>query len=267
MRAKIIAEVASNHGGDLELAKEFIHAAAEAGADYVKFQSWRAATVQAREKDPQYEWFVKSELSDRAHRDLMEECGRRGVGFLTTCFDVDRVEFLASLGLSEIKVGSADLTSRRLLEALRPRFEHILVSTGMGTEKEVEEAASLLSGGRFTLMHCVSLYPLPASRANLMRMQRLRRYTPTVGWSDHTEGIQVAKLAIAAGADYIEKHFCLGRNGPGRATAWDATPEELAELARYATEVEEIMGEEIPMLTPDIQEARARYISRFGDNR
>src|SRR5215831_3349703 len=119
MRTQIIAEVTSNHGGDMTLAREFIKRAADAGADFVKFQSWRASTVRGGAADPQYDWFVKAELSDADHHVLIEECDRHGIRFLTTCFDIGRVEFLASLGMPAIKVGSPDLTSRRMLEALR----------------------------------------------------------------------------------------------------------------------------------------------------
>jgi N,N'-diacetyllegionaminate synthase len=266
MPTRIIAEVTSNHGGDLGLAREFIRAAAHAGVDYVKFQSWRAATVRGGRADPQYDWFVRAELSDEAHRELIEECGRAGVQFLTTCFDVDRVDFLASLGMDAIKVGSPDLTSQRMLEALRRRFRHVIVSTGVGTDEEVLRASEWLRGGDFTLLHCVSLYPMPVPQAHLERMHWLRQFTPSVGWSDHAEGLEVAKLAIAAGANYLEKHYCLGRTGPGRAMSWDATPEEFAELVAYAARVDTIMGKAAAPSSPELVTAKARFVGRWGNN-
>lgn len=266
MRTRIIAEVTSNHGGDLGLAREFIREAARAGVDYVKFQSWRAATVRGGPADPQYEWFVRAELSDAAHRELIGECGRQGVQFLTTCFDLGRVEFLASLGMDTIKVGSPDLTSRRMLEAIRKRFQHVIVSTGVGTDDEVASAAEWLRGGEFTFLHCVSLYPMRPEQANLRRMSWLRQFTPSVGWSDHAEGLDVAKVAIAAGASYLEKHYCLGRNGPGRAMAWDATPDEFADLVAYATRVETAMGETTALHTPELASAKTRFVGRWGNN-
>lgn len=266
MRTRLIAEVTSNHGGDLGLAREFIQAAARAGVDYVKFQSWRAATVREGAADPQYDWFVQSELSDQAHHELINECARNNIKFLTTCFDIGRVEFLASLGLDTIKVGSPDLGSRRMLEALRKRFRHIIVSTGISTDEEVGRAASWLAGGEFTLLHCVSLYPTPPELVNLRRMEWLRQFTPSVGWSDHTVGLDAARLAIAAGANYVEKHYCLGRTGPGRVTSWDATPEDFAELVAYTCHVEKLMGSSDPMHTAEIASARSRFIGRWGDN-
>jgi N,N'-diacetyllegionaminate synthase len=266
MRTQIIAEVTSNHGGDMGLAREFVRRAADAGADYVKFQSWRAATVRDGGADPQYAWFVQSELSDAGHRELIDECARNGIRFLTTCFDIGRVEFLASLGLDTIKVGSPDLTSRRMLEALRARFRHVIVSTGVGTDAEVAEAAAWLSSGDFTFLHCVSLYPMPPAQAHLRRMEWLRQFTPSVGWSDHAEGIDVAKTAIAAGASFIEKHFCLGRNGPGRAMAWDATPDDIAALVSYARQVEDVMGDASAPASPELVSAKARFTGRWGNN-
>jgi N,N'-diacetyllegionaminate synthase len=266
MRTRIIAEVTSNHGGDMGLAREFIARGAAAGADYIKFQSWRAATVREGATDPQYGWFVQSELSDAAHGELIDECRRHGVGFMTTCFDIGRVEFLASLGMDVIKVGSPDLTSRRMLEALRARFPHVIVSTGVGDDAEVAQAAKWLEGGLFTFLHCVSLYPMPPEQAHLQRMQWLRQFTPSVGWSDHAVGLDVAKMAIAGGASFVEKHFCLGRGGPGRAMAWDATPDEIAELVAYAKRAEEIRGTDAAPHSPELAAAKARFIGRWGDN-
>lgn len=264
-KTKVIAEVASNHGGDIQLAKRFIRVAAECGADYVKFQSWQGKNL--RPDDPQYDWFIRSELSDKGHLELMEECQARGIQFLTTCFEAERVRFLASLGLKEIKVGSADTGSYRMLRELRGHFERILISTGMATEDEVRGTAAVLEGQAFTLMHTVSLYPTPVAQANLRRMKWLRQFTPSVGYSDHTIGTGAAKLAIALGADYVEKHFCLGKQGPGRAMVWDMTPQELEEIVTFAREAETLLGDEHLMLTAELQAARRRFIGRFGDNR
>src|SRR5688572_12251851 len=187
MKTKIIAEVASNHGGDLALAKEFVHAAAESNADFVKFQSWQSHRMQP--DDSQYDWFQRSELSNDAHLELMEECRVRGVGFLTTCFDLQRVEYLASLGMPLIKVGSADTASYAMLASLRSRFSHVILSTGMATDEEVKRAAAILASGPFTLMHTVSLYPTPAERVHLRRLKWLATMTDSLGYSDHTIGL------------------------------------------------------------------------------
>lgn len=265
MRARIIAEFTSNHGGDLTLALECVHAAAEAGADYAKFQSWQAQTLRDP-ADPQHEWFERAELTDDMHYRLIDECRARGVEFLTTCFDIRRVDFLATLGLATVKVGSPDVGSEAMLRALRGRFEHVILSVGLARDAEVAAAVEWLSPGRLTLLHCVSVYPMPPAAANLRRMEWLRRLCPSVGWSDHALGLDVARVALAAGAQYIEKHVCLGRSGRGRTSPWDITPDELASLVRYADEVEAMLGEAQPPLSPEQLTNRTKFIGRFGTN-
>ena len=265
MKPQIIAEVASNHGGDMVLAKEFIHAAAESHADFVKFQSWQSHRMQP--DDSQYDWFRRSELSNDAHLELIEECRARGIGFLTTCFDLPRVEYLASLGMPLIKVGSADTASYGLLAALRSRFSHVILSTGMATDDEVRRAATILASGSFTLMHTVSLYPTPPEQVNLRRLRWLATVTDSLGYSDHTIGLDAPKVAIAMGVSYVEKHFCMGRNGPGRVMPWDMTPAELAELTSFAEQVRVLAGGEELTMVPELVAARKRFIGRFGDNR
>ncbi len=266
-RTKIIAEVASNHGGDLELAKAFVHAAAKAGVDYVKFQSWQVKTLRDGERDPQYEWFCRSELSDTAHQELMEECRRAGIKFLTTCFDVSRIDDLVRLGIDEIKIASPDAASYRLLRGVKGRFRHIIISTGLAFEAELKETIRIMQGARFTLLHCVSLYPTLPERVHLGRMLWLRRLVDSVGYSDHCVGVEAAKRAIALGADYVEKHFCLGRHGPGRVMAWDADPSEMRALVEYAGEVAQMLGSEDGDLSQGEAEMRERFIGRWGDNR
>jgi len=264
---KVIAEAASNHGGSLKLAKEMIRVAAGAGADYIKFQSWQAGTLRDREKDPQYEWFIKAELADEAHRELVAECKARGIGFLTTCFDVNRIGFLAQLNLSEIKVGSPDLGSPRLLLGLKERFQHLIVSTGLALDAEVEETAKLLNGCTFTLMHCISMYPVPPEKVNLARMDWLRRFTPSVGYSDHCAGIEAVKLAVAMGAAYVEKHFSLGPESGCRFSPWDATPQEMEAIARYSKECQSMLGSGNIQPGVELVKSRQQYLGRWGDNR
>lgn len=262
---KIIAEVASNHGGDIKIAKWFIRIAADIGVDYIKFQSWRVSKLS--KDDPQYEWFSQSELSDSAHLELIEECAKRGMKFLTTVFDTERVEFLKGLGLDEIKVASPDLGSSKLLRMLRGNFNHIIVSTGMHHKDEIERAAEILRGTNFTFLHCTSIYPTPPEKVNLEKMQWLKRFTPSVGYSDHSVGVDAVKIAIAQKASYIEKHFCLGKYGPGRVMPMDATPEQMADIVKYAELVYTMLGDNTVDLSEEEKRARQRFVGRFGNNR
>jgi N,N'-diacetyllegionaminate synthase len=264
MRTLISAEVASNHGGDIHLAKEFIRVAAEAGVDYVKFQSWRAARMRDGPRDPQYAWFVQSELSDSAHVSLIDECNKRDVKFLTTLFDKERVDFVASLGLKEVKIASPDANNYELLEKVRERFSHVILSTGLSSDEEIAEAVVFMKGCDITLCHCISVYPIPPEGANMDRIDWLRTVATKVGYSDHTRGTEAAKVAIAKRVHYLEKHFCLGRNGPGRVCPWDATPEEMHEIVQFARSVERLSTPPSVEISEKIRAARHFYIGRFG---
>ncbi len=265
MRTRIIAEVGANHGGDIELAKEMIRVAAGCGVDFVKFQSWRAETLPPG--DPNFERHQAAQLSDDDHLALIEECARCGVECLTTCFDTGRVEFLCGLGLSHIKVASPDVGSTRMLEMLAGKFPHVIVSTGMAPDEEVVAAAKILRGHSFTLLHCVSLYPTPSERVNLRRMDWLRTLADSVGFSDHSMGTAAGRLAIARGAEYLEKHFTIDRRLPGRDQTVSGVPHEFQELAAYSREVEHLMGDERPELSETELGLREIYVGKWGENR
>lgn len=264
-KTKIIAEVSSNHGGDIKIAKEFIKVAADIGLDYIKFQSWQAKKV--KKDDPQYDWFLKSELTDRMHYELIDECKKYNIKFLTTCFEIERIEFLSTLGLDEIKVGSADTSSYRMLSILKHKFKHIIVSTGMATNEEIIKAAEVLKEVRFTFLHCVSIYPTPPEKVNMLRMDWLKNFTSSVGYSDHTVGIEAIKLAMARGANYVEKHFTLGEGRCPRTMPWDATPEKFEEIVRYRDELGKMLGVGKLIMGKDIIEAREKSFGRFGNNK
>lgn len=262
MRTKIIAEVASNHGGNLKLAKEFIRQGATAGVDFVKFQSWQ--TKGMNPSDSQYAWFKQSELSDEAHYELKAECEKNGIVFLTTIFHADRIDFLSKLTPSILKIGSADTMNFPMLEALKKKFGHLLVSTGMAHDSEIEKTATILKETSYTLFHAVTQYPCPLDEVNMKRLDWLKKFTPSIGYSDHTIGIDAAKMAIDREATYIEKHFCLSEKGPGRVCAWDATPKMFEEIVKYSTQAEKMLGDGKLKLTPKIEEARRRFIGRFS---
>ncbi|VAV84857.1 N-acetylneuraminate synthase [hydrothermal vent metagenome] len=262
---KIIAEAATNHGGDIVLAKEMVHAAKESGADAVKFQSWQVRTMDKAE--PAYEMMSPKELSDEDHYTLMEECENTGIEFMTTCFDIKRVDFLSGLGLRSVKVASTDVGSISMLRRLRESFEHIILSTGMSTEDEVEAAAQVLKTGKFTLLHCVSLYPTPLDKAGLGRMLWLSRFSPSVGYSDHTLGNDAAKAAVAMGADIVEKHFTLKRDPDNIFSNMSALPSDIKDICDYAKEFEIMKAYGGPGMLEEEKEARRTFVGRWGDNR
>lgn len=220
-RVELIAEVSSNHGGDLELAKAFIWQCAEAGANWVKFQSYQVRTL--RQGDPQRDWLAQAELADDAHYILKAECEKAGTKFLTTVFHHSRVPFLASLGLEAIKVGSGEAREPILAAAVNRQraWARVFVSCG------VTGARSAIGWSRADALHCVSRYPHPSACAVVDYGRRF------VGYSDHSIGLEGCQLACIRGAKIIEKHVGLPAQKRPR-KPWEATMAELKELRQFA---------------------------------
>ena len=214
----IIADCSSNHMGNMDIAFEMIKLAAEAGIDTVKFQSWRADNIPKDFPyyDSVYARHYKTQLSDDDHIRLIEHCNDNNINFLTTCFDIDRVDFLASLGISEIKVASPDCVSFNLLDLLMKKFPRLIISTGMSTDEEIESMINHVKGHDVIVLHCVSIYPTPLDKVNLERIEWLKSFGVRVGFSDHSLGTEASMLAIAMGVEIIEKHFTLSRSLPGK---------------------------------------------------
>lgn len=269
MRTRIIADMSSNHMGNIAIAKAMVCAAADAGVDIVKFQSWQARKLRPDFPDYQANFARHSatELSDEDHHYLVELCREKGVEFLTTCFDLERVDFLAGLGLKSIKVASPDCASIRLLDRLMEKFEHIIISTGMATDEEVQRMIEHTRAHKVTVLHCVSLYPTPLERVNLERMNWLKSLGVSVGFSDHSLGVEASILAIGMGAEIVEKHFTLSRNLPGKDQAMSSTPEEFARLVEWAVLAEKMRGEPHPGMSDEEMRLRALYVGKWGDNR
>jgi len=277
MRPKIIAEIASSHNGDIELAKSMIRAAADAGADIVKFQSWQAKNVP--DNDPDKKRYESLELSDADHEVLIDECKKNGVEFLTAVFDIDRIPFLKSLGLKSVKVPSVSLKESKLLKALVDNFDHVFVSTGMSTEQEIKQAMDILSKTKYTIMHCVAIYPTPLEKANLAKINWLKKHAPSVGYSDHTMGIDAPIASMSMGIDYLEKHFTLSRHLPQQShTTADGSkpitthavacePHELKVICDAAKKLEKIMGDGSLEMHPEEILTRKKYTGRLGKNK
>ncbi|MFH1385243.1 MAG: N-acetylneuraminate synthase family protein [Candidatus Omnitrophota bacterium] len=270
---KIIAEVASNHMGDMALAKNFIQKSAEAGADYVKFQSSRYEDL-VNHSDVQGEWVKKTSLTDEAHCELIEECKKHHIKFLTTCFSITRVGFLVSLGLEEIKVASPDLLSFAMIERLAAQFKHLVISTGMHSIRDIKTAIKFITKNNInaTLLHAVSMYPAPLEKTFMYKFLWLKDHFPRVGYSNHTSDIEAIKFAMAHGAEIIEAHMKLGIDGPGRVAAWDILPDDFKEIVAYRKTLTELLGDskwyvDETFLHPQEQDAQRKFIGRWGDNR
>lgn len=271
----VIAEAGVNHNGKLQTAKELIDAAVYAGADIVKFQTFSAdrlttsrapkATYQklsTPSSESQREMLAGLELSAEMHFALIEYCRERGIEFLSTGFDVQDMIFLSALNLDRYKIPSGELTNLPYLRAVGNLKKPVIISTGVATLGEIEQAISILVASGtprdlITILHCTSNYPALMSQVNLKSMQNLRMaFGLPVGYSDHTEGTEVAIAAVALGAEVIEKHFTLDRNMPGPDHKASLEPNELKEMISAIRNIEVALGSGVKTLDHDILETK-----------
>lgn len=265
---RIIADISSNHMGNISIAKAMIDVAGRIGVDTVKFQSWRSECLSTNFMDYEttYARHKSTELSDRDHIDLLQHCNSSGVEFLTTCFDLGRVDFLSELGLNAIKVASPDCTSHKLIKVLMDKFPKLIISTGMTPRSEVLKTINLVRGHDVTFLHCTSVYPTPPSQMNLRRMDWLKDQGVKVGFSDHSIGTVGGKIALARGAEVLEKHFTLSRDLPGKDQAMSTEPREFEELVNFKNEMLEINGSYDADILEEELNIRKIYVGKWGDN-
>ena len=256
----IIAEAGVNHNGDLNMARRLVEAAAAAGADAVKFQTFSAqrlvaasapkAEYQKRDdaSESQFDMLKKLELSREDHVVLQEHARQHGIEFLSSPFDVESLEMLVSLGVPKLKLGSGELTNFVLLEKAARTGLPLMISTGMAYLSEVDRAVRALESadcGPLGIFHCVSLYPTPISQVNLRAMDTLRMAFPshTVGFSDHTIGPSACVAAVARGARLIEKHLTLDTSLPGPDHAASMDPPGFTDMVSQIRAVEHMLGD------------------------
>ena len=262
MPINIIAEIGVNHNGNLNLALEMIDEAKLAGADTVKFQSFKAdslATVDARKanyqleidaNETQHQMLKRLELSEDMHHKIIEHCDRRNIEVLFSPFDVDDVLLLNKLGQKFFKIPSGEIVNVPYLRLIGEVAEKIIISTGMSNSDEVKIALSILSEGKkldksdIVLLHCTTEYPAPLNEVNLKAITTLKaQFGNEVGYSDHTEGIEVAIAAAALGASVIEKHFTLDKNFPGPDHKASMEPGLFKEMVNGIRKVEAALGD------------------------
>lgn len=258
----IIAEIGENHAGDMERAKRMVAEAAKAGADMVKFQSH--LTSEVKDDDPEKDWFAKVQLSDEAHYQLKECAEEHGVEFLSSPFSLNRAKLLCEeLGLRKIKIASSEMLNLPLLDYINEHVEVVFLSTGMATVDEIGLALAHLNKVKTCyILHCVTQYPARPDQVNLKALTTLRAAFPDyhIGYSDHTIGTLAPIIAVALGAEVIEKHFTLDRTLPGTDHILSATPEELTEMIRQIREAEAISGK--PIKEPTLEEKEIRDFVR-----
>jgi N,N'-diacetyllegionaminate synthase len=275
----IIAEAGVNHNGDMQLAKQLIDAAAGAGADFVKFQTFNAdrqvtrlakkADYQTQTTDSaesQHDMLRRLELTEAMHTELIAHCATHNIGFFSTGFDIESVDLLVRLGLDHFKIPSGEITNLPYLRHIGRLGKAIILSTGMATLGEIEAAIDVLEQAgtpraKLTVLQCTTEYPTPMNEVNLRAMQSIQAaFGVAVGYSDHTRGIEVAIAAVAMGATVIEKHFTLDRKLPGPDHQASLEPAELSAMVAAIRNIEAALGDGIKRLTPS--EARNKPVAR-----
>lgn len=277
MKVIIIAEAGVNHNGRLELAKQMVDKAAKAGADYVKFQTFHAEELvtdhavkaeyqkqTTNGQESQLAMLKKLELKDTDFIELKEYCKLAGIGFLSTPFDLESIAFLDRLGMDFWKIPSGEITNLPYLEQIARTGKPIVMSTGMCEEREILDAITVLkkeNSGEITLLHCNTEYPTPYQDVNLKAMLTLAdRFGVKVGYSDHTQGIEVPIAAVALGAQVIEKHFTLSRDMEGPDHKASLEPMELAAMVEAIRHIEQAIGDGVKRTSES--EKKNRHIAR-----
>ncbi len=258
----IIAEAGVNHNGSLDMAKQLVDMAVEAGVDYIKFQTFKASKLVTKsakraeyqqknigkEGDSQYQMLKKLELSPEEHDILIDYCHQLGIKFFSTAFDFDSIDYLHSLNLGLWKIPSGEVTNYPFLKRIAAYNEPTILSTGMCDMENVRAAVEALYKNGLTkenliLLHCNTEYPTPFEDVNLKAMDALRNeFGVEVGYSDHTKGIEVPIAAVALGATIIEKHFTLDRNMEGPDHKASLEPDELKAMVSSIRNIEKAVG-------------------------
>jgi len=254
----IIAEAGVNHNGSFELAGELVDAASNAGVDAVKFQTFKAENMVTEDaemaeyqkknigsQESQFEMLKRLELEYKYFEELKKRCDQKKIIFISTPHTSDAVDFLDSFA-SVYKVASPDLTNMPLLEKISKKKKPIILSTGMGILEEVKSAVKTIEeqgNKEIIILHCTSNYPCPLEEVNLKAMKTLEKnFDYLVGYSDHTLGIKVPVMALAMGANVLEKHFTLDKNMPGPDHKASLNPEELKEMVKAVRDAEKALG-------------------------
>jgi len=275
----VIAEAGVNHDGELDKALALVDAAASAGADVVKFQTFRADSLVTKAApkaayqqlgapadESQYAMLRRLELGDEDFTRIRQHCQERGIEFLSTGFDAEDVDLIVSLGVRRLKVPSGELPSLPLLRSIARHRLPVLLSTGMATMDEVRAAVAALTAAglpptQLTVLHCTSAYPTAPSQVNLRAMVTMGDVLGlAVGYSDHTDGWEVPVAAVALGAVVIEKHLTLSRTDPGPDHAASLEPDQFTQMVGAVRRISAALGDGIKRPQPD--ELDTRHVAR-----
>lgn len=257
----IIAEAGVNHNGDIEIAKKLVDAAAKAGADAVKFQTFKAEALVSKDakkaayqmetteqSESQYDMLKKLELTPDMHEQLIAYCEQKGIMFLSTPFDIESAHYLEKCGVVVFKIPSGEITNYPYLREIGKMGKKVILSSGMSTLEEIKTAVKIIKdngSSDITVLHCNTEYPTPYKDVNLRAMITIKKELGlAVGYSDHTQGIEVPIAAAALGATVIEKHFTLDKNMEGPDHKASLEPAELRAMVEAVRNIEMALGDE-----------------------
>jgi len=258
----IIAEAGVNHNGDIELAKNLVDVAVDAGVDFVKFQTFKTEKVISKtakkalyqikntkdSSEDQFQMLKKLELSFSHHTELITYCKEKKIAFFSTAFDIESLEYLKKLGLKMVKIPSGEITNLPYLRKAAELFSEVIISTGMSTMEDIKRALAVfvdsgISKNKISILHCNTEYPTPMNDVNLYAMNSIKKeLNVNIGYSDHTLGIEVPIAAVALGAKIIEKHFTLDKSLPGPDHLASLEPDELKIMVKAIRNIEEAVS-------------------------
>ena len=285
MSVFIIAEAGVNHNGSIELAYKLIDVASASGADAVKFQTFKAENLVSKnaqkaeyqkqttnQSESQFNMLKKLELNTNAHKKLINYCKKKDIVFLSTPFDHESIDLLNELELQIFKIPSGEITNLTYLRHIGSLGKEVILSTGMSTLKEIEEALMILTSAgtskeNITILHANTMYPTPMEDVNLRAMQTIQdKFGVAVGYSDHTLGIEVDIAAVAMGATIVEKHFTLDKTMDGPDHNSSISPAELKAMVSSIRNIEKALGSSIKKPSksekPNITMARKSIVAR-----
>ena len=268
MSPLIIAEIGWNHMGDMELAKKMIEEAAKSGANYAKFQSWTVDKLKPGEwdEDGRRQIYENAELSYKDHLFLIDTCYDNNIRFLSSAFSIRDAQLLKEIGVDEVKIPSFESRNHELIKYCNDNFSVIFMSTGTSTFEEIKKSVGLIDKSFLYLLHCVSSYPCHPENANILKLNKLKELVGEnrIGYSDHIEGVESAKVAIEFGAKVIEKHFTIDKNLPGRDNKFATLPHDIKNLSDYI----DMRAKMVEWKGEDFQEielgSRKNYAGRFN---
>jgi N,N'-diacetyllegionaminate synthase len=286
----IIAEAGVNHNGSIELAKQLIDVAVKSGADAVKFQTFKAENLVAKNtqkadyqkkttdvSESQFEMIKKLELDINTHKELISYCQKQSIMFLSTPFDHDSIDLLDDLGLEIFKIPSGEITNLPYLERIGSLGKRVILSTGMSNLEEVDDALDILidtgtTKDNITVLHSNTMYPTPVSDVNLNAMLTIgEEFDVNYGYSDHTLGIEVDIAAVAMGASVIEKHFTLDKTMDGPDHRASLEPNELKAMILAIRNIEQALGDGVKAPSsseaPNAESARKSIIAKVNINK